>query len=60
MYESGSSRSKDKRNTTKFRRLDQGRHLEATHTPQSKFRRETPSWMNQRSYESVFNGYCFS
>jgi hypothetical protein len=23
-------------------------------------RRETPSWMNERRYASVFNGYCFS
>jgi hypothetical protein len=59
-YDSGSSCSKNERNTTIFRRSDQGRHPEATHTPQSKFRRETPSWMNQRRYESVCNGYCFS
>jgi hypothetical protein len=59
-YDVGSSCSKNKRNTTKLRRSDQGRHPKATHTPQSKFRRETPSWMNQRRYESVFNGYCFS
>jgi hypothetical protein len=59
-YDSGSSCSRNKSNTTKFRRSDQGRHPEATHIPQSKFRRETPSWMNQRRYESVFNGYCFS
>jgi hypothetical protein len=59
-YDSGSSRSKNKRNTTKFRRSDQGRHLEAIHIPQIKFIRETPSWMNQIRYESVFNGYCFS
>jgi hypothetical protein len=43
-----------------IKRSDQGRHPEATHTPQSKFRRKTPSWMNQREYESIFNGYCFS
>ena len=43
-----------------IKRSDQGRHPEATHTPQSKFIRESPSWMNQRSYESVFKGYCFS
>jgi hypothetical protein len=55
-YDSGPSCSRNKRNTTKFRRSYQGRHPEATHTPQSKFRRETPSWMNQRRYESVFNG----
>jgi hypothetical protein len=59
-YDSGSSRSINKRNTTKFRRSDHGRHPEATHIPQSKFKRETPSWMNQRRYESVFNSYCFS
>jgi hypothetical protein len=59
-YDSVSSRSKNKSNATKFRRSDQGRHPEAIHIPQSKFRRETPSWMNQRRYESVFNGYCFS
>jgi hypothetical protein len=59
-YDAGPSCSKNERNTTIFKRSDQGRHLEATHTPQSKFRRETPSWMNQRKYESVFNGYCFS
>jgi len=59
-YDSGSSRSKNKRNTTKFRRLDQGIHLEYIHIPQSKFIRETPSWMNQRRYESIFNSYCFS
>jgi hypothetical protein len=34
--------------------------LEGIHTPQSKFRRVTPSWMNQTRYESVFNGYFFS
>jgi hypothetical protein len=59
-YDSGSSRSRNKSNTTKFRRSDHGRHPEAIHRPQSKFRRETPSWMNQRRYESIFNGYCFS
>jgi hypothetical protein len=59
-YDAGPSCSKNGSNTTIFRRSDQGRHPEATHTPQSKFRRETPSWMNQRMYESVFNGYCFS
>jgi hypothetical protein len=59
-YDVGPSCSKNERNITIFRRSDQGRHLEATHTNQSKFRRETPSWMNQRKYESVFNGYCFS
>jgi hypothetical protein len=59
-YDSGSSRSINKRNTTKFRRSDHGRHPKALHKPQSKFRRETPSWMNQRRYESVFNDYCFS
>jgi hypothetical protein len=55
-YNSGFSCSKNERNTTIFRRSNQGRHPEATHTPQSKFRRETPSWMNQRRYESVCNG----
>jgi chromosome segregation ATPase len=58
-YDSGCSRSRNKRNTTQFRRSYQGRHLEATHTTQSKFRRNTPSWMNQRKYESIFNGYYF-
>jgi hypothetical protein len=48
MYDTGSSRSKNKRNTTKFRRPDQGRHPKVTHIPQRKFRREKPSWMNQR------------
>jgi hypothetical protein len=59
-YDAGSSCSKNESNITTFRRSNQGRHPEATHTPQSKFRRKTPSWMNQRKYESVFNGYCFS
>jgi hypothetical protein len=59
-YDSGSSCSRNKRNTTKFIRSNQGRHPEAIHIPQSKFIRETPSWMNQRRYESGFNGYCFS
>jgi hypothetical protein len=59
-YDSSYSRSKNKINATKFRRSDQGRHPEAIHIPQIKFIRETPSWMNQRRYESVFNGYCFS
>jgi hypothetical protein len=58
-YDSGSSRSRNKSNNTKFRRSDHGRHPEAIHTPQSKFRRVTPSWMNQTRYASVFNGYCF-
>ena len=56
-YDSGSSCSKNENNTTEFRRSDQGRHPEATHTPQSKFIRETPSWMNQRRYESICNGF---
>jgi hypothetical protein len=57
----GPSCSKSERNTTIFKRSDQGRHQEATPTPQSKFRRETPSRMSQRGrYESVFNGHCFS
>ena len=59
-YASCSSCSINERNTSIFRRSDQGRHPEATHTPQRKFRRETPSWMNQRRYEIVFNDYCFS
>jgi hypothetical protein len=59
-YDLGSSCSKNERNTTIFRRSDQERHPEATHIPQSKFRRETPSWMNQRRYESVCNDYYFS
>jgi hypothetical protein len=50
--------SKNESNTTIFRRSDQGRHQEATPTPQSKFRRETPSRTSQRvMYESVFNGH---
>jgi hypothetical protein len=56
-YDSGSSCSTNEINTTIFRRSDQGTHPEATHTPQSKFRRDTPSWMNQRRYESVCNGF---
>jgi hypothetical protein len=59
--DAGPSCSKSERNTTIFRRSDQGRHQEATPTPQSKFRRETPSRMSQRGrYESVFNGHFFS
>jgi hypothetical protein len=42
-YESSSSCSRNKSNTTKFRRSDQGRQPEDNHTPQSNFRRETPS-----------------
>ena len=42
-YDVGSSCSNNKINTTKLIRSDQGRHPKATHTPQSKFRRETPS-----------------
>jgi hypothetical protein len=57
-YHSFSSGSKNERNIAIFRRSDQGRHPEATHTPQSKFRQEIPSWMNQRRYESVCNGSC--
>jgi hypothetical protein len=59
-YDSGSSCSRNKSNTTKFRRSDQGRHPKVIHIPQIKFIRETPSWMNQRRYGSVFNSYCFS
>jgi hypothetical protein len=59
-YDAGSSCSNNESNITTFRRSDQGRYPKATHTLQSKFRRKTPSWMNQRKYESVFNGYCFS
>jgi hypothetical protein len=59
-YESGSSCSRNKSDTTKFRISNHGRHPKAIHIPQRKFRRETPSWMNQRRYVSVFNGYCFS
>jgi hypothetical protein len=59
-YDLGSSCSKNKSNATKFRRSHQGRHPEAIHIPQIKFIRETPSWMNHRRYESVFNSYCFS
>jgi hypothetical protein len=42
-YDTGPSCSKNERNTTIFRRLDQGRHPEATHTAQSNFRREALS-----------------
>jgi hypothetical protein len=59
-YDSGSSCSKNEINTAIFRISDQEGHPEATQTPQSKFRRETPSWMNQRRYESVCNSYYFS
>jgi hypothetical protein len=59
-YDLVSSCSRNKSNTTKFRRSDQGRHPKDNHTPQSKNRRETLSWINQRRYESVFNGYYFS
>jgi hypothetical protein len=59
-YDASYSCSKNERNITTLRTSDQGRHPEATHTPQSKFRRKTPSWMNQNKYESVFNGYFFS
>jgi hypothetical protein len=41
-YDSVSSRSKNKRNATKFIRSDQGRHPEAIHIPQRKFKIETP------------------
>jgi hypothetical protein len=58
-YDVGSSCSMNKRNTTKLRISNQGRHQEAIHTPQIKIRRETSSWMNQRRYESVFKGYFF-
>jgi hypothetical protein len=56
-YDSSSSCPKNKINTTKFRRSYQGRHPEAIHIPQRNFRRETPSWMNQRRYEHAFNSY---
>jgi len=59
-YDLGSSRSRNKSNTTTFRRSNHGRNPEATHSPQSKFRRETSSSMNQKRYESILNGYCFS
>jgi hypothetical protein len=59
-YDSGSSRPKNKSNATKYRRSDQGKHPKDIHMPRRKFRRETPSWMNQIRYESFFNGYCFS
>jgi hypothetical protein len=44
-----------------FRRTEQGRHQEATFTPQNKFRKETPSrWTQKKRYENVFHGHCFS
>jgi hypothetical protein len=44
-----------------FRRTEQGRHHEATFTPQNKFKKETPSrWTQKKRYENVFNGHCFS
>jgi predicted nuclease with TOPRIM domain len=47
-YDASPSCSKSESNTTIFKRSDQGRHQEATPTPQKKFRRETPSRMSQR------------
>jgi hypothetical protein len=44
-----------------FRKSEQGRHQEAGPTPQSNFRRETPSrWTQKQRYGDVFNGHCFS
>jgi hypothetical protein len=44
-----------------FRRIEQRRHQESIFTPQSKFRRETPSrWTPKQRYENVFHGHCFS
>jgi hypothetical protein len=44
-----------------FKRTKQGRHQEAIFTPQSKFRRETPSrWTPKQRYENVFHGHCYS
>jgi hypothetical protein len=44
-----------------FKRTKQGRHQEAIFTPQSKFRRETPSrWKPKKRYENVFYGHCYS
>jgi hypothetical protein len=44
-----------------FRRSEQGRHQEASPTPQRKFRRETPSRLTQKQrYENVFKGHCFT
>jgi hypothetical protein len=42
-------------------RSEQGRHQEASYTPQTKFRRERPSRLTQNHrYENAFNGNCFS
>jgi hypothetical protein len=44
-----------------FKRTKQGRHQEAMFTPQSKFKRETPSWWTPKQrYENVFHGHCYS
>jgi hypothetical protein len=44
-----------------FKRTKQGRHQEAIFTPQSKFKRETPSrWTPKQRYENVFHGHCYS
>jgi hypothetical protein len=44
-----------------FRRTEKRRHQEAIPTPQSKFRRETPSrWTPKQRYENIFHGHCFS
>jgi hypothetical protein len=59
-YDSSSSCLKNERNTTIFRRSDQEGLPEATQTLQSNFIRAIPSWMNQRRYASVYNGYYFS
>jgi hypothetical protein len=60
-YDVGLSCSRSESNTTIFKISYQGRHQEATPTPQRKFIRETHSMMSQSGrYGSVFNGHCFS
>jgi hypothetical protein len=55
-----SSKTSTKSNET-FKRTKKGRHQESIFTPQSKFRRETPSrWTPKQRYENVFHGHCFS
>jgi hypothetical protein len=44
-----------------FKRTKQGRHQESIFTPQSKFRRETPSmWTPMKRYENFFHGHYYS
>jgi hypothetical protein len=44
-----------------FKRTKQGRHQEAIFTPQSKFKRETPSrWTPKQRYENIFHGHFYS